>query len=270
MFSALLFTWLFYSLGVIAWLEPKPFGRANAEARINGLQSVNVPSANRAFEYTLPVSVRSAPSHDIANDNLIVDTKSSNTWIGANRIISKLAPASKPPTMPDYRLTKTQKGSSILIDQVLSPKGSSSKINPWPPIPKHLMDWTAFGGKAIHLLLWSNLFSQGTIPANEFSVSFEHSNELGQVNGELMFGGIDPRKHLPVRFDMLLALPSPLTKFAPANFSWRIDQTITYGENVTPILSATADAFARYQTVTGSMVDNNTGLLQITRLNDAQ
>jgi cathepsin E len=40
-----------------------------------------------------------------------------------------------------------------------------------------------------------NSSSPGTIPANEFSVSFPPLNELGQVNGELTFGGIDPRKY---------------------------------------------------------------------------
>ena len=50
---------------------------------------------------------------------------------------------------------------------------------PFPPLARAVTD---------------NLFSQGTITSNEVSVSFEPTQQLDNVNGELTFGGTDSSK----------------------------------------------------------------------------
>ena len=50
---------------------------------------------------------------------------------------------------------------------------------PFPPLARIVTD---------------NLFSQGTITSNEVAVSFEPTQQLDNVNGELTFGGTDSSK----------------------------------------------------------------------------
>jgi cathepsin E len=40
-----------------------------------------------------------------------------------------------------------------------------------------------------------NLFDQGIIQKNQVAVSFEPTNSIPIVNGELTFGGVDPTKY---------------------------------------------------------------------------
>ncbi|KAH9036489.1 acid protease [Lactarius pseudohatsudake] len=115
------------------------------------------------------------------------------------------------------------------------------------------------------------LFSQGTIPANLVSVSFEPTTNLSAPNGELTFGGTDSTKFTgSITF-------IPVTTTSPASEFWGINESIRYGASTT-ILSTTAgivdsgttliliatDAFNRYKTATGAVLDGNTGLLKIT------
>ncbi|KAH9008779.1 aspartic peptidase A1 [Lactarius hengduanensis] len=115
------------------------------------------------------------------------------------------------------------------------------------------------------------LFSQGTIPADLVSVSFEPTTNLSAPNGELTFGGTDSTKFTgSITF-------IPVTTTSPASEFWGINESIRYGASTT-ILSTTAgivdsgttliliatDAFNRYKTATGAVLDGNTGLLKIT------
>lgn len=116
-----------------------------------------------------------------------------------------------------------------------------------------------------------NLFSQGKIPSNLVSVSYNPITNASTVNGEIIFGDTDPNAFTgDITF-------TPLTATSPASEFWGIDQSVTYGTDV-PLLSSTAgivdtgttlvllasDAFETYQASTGATVDENTGLLQIT------
>ncbi|KAH9051557.1 aspartic peptidase A1 [Lactarius deliciosus] len=116
-----------------------------------------------------------------------------------------------------------------------------------------------------------DLFSQGTIPADLVSVSFEPTTNVSAPNGELTLGGTDSTKFTgSITF-------IPVTATFPANEFWGINESIRYGASTT-ILSTTAgivdsgttliliatDAFNRYKTATGAVLDGTTGLLKIT------
>jgi len=117
-----------------------------------------------------------------------------------------------------------------------------------------------------------NLFLEGTIDANEVSISFEPITDSSgtQLNGELTWGGTDSSKFTgSITF-------APITSTSPANTYWGLDASIAYGD--TNILSTTAgildtgtsliliatDAFNQYQSATGGVPDQSTGLLSIT------
>ncbi|KAG1794541.1 aspartic peptidase domain-containing protein [Suillus plorans] len=114
-----------------------------------------------------------------------------------------------------------------------------------------------------------NLHSQGTIHREVVSISFEPTTSTqSMVNGELTFGGTVRNKHGPITY-------TPITTTSPASKYWGIDQSISYGS--TTILSSTAgivdvgttfihiatDAFDQYQSLTGGTLDAATGLLLI-------
>ncbi|EKM61603.1 uncharacterized protein PHACADRAFT_84864, partial [Phanerochaete carnosa HHB-10118-sp] len=117
-----------------------------------------------------------------------------------------------------------------------------------------------------------NLFSQGTIPQDLVAVSFEPTTSDSITNGELTFGGTDSS-----RFTGSISF-APLTTTSPASAFWGIDESITYGTSKTSILTETAgivdtgttllliasDALTRYQSATGSVEDETTGLLRVT------
>jgi len=116
-----------------------------------------------------------------------------------------------------------------------------------------------------------NLFSQGSIPSHLVSVSFEPTTKDPNPNGELTFGGTDSSKFTGnITF-------VPITTTQPASEFWGIDQSVAFGNQT--ILASTAgivdtgttltllasDAFAAYQTATGAVLDDNTGLLKVTQ-----
>ncbi|KAH9052761.1 aspartic peptidase A1 [Lactarius vividus] len=116
-----------------------------------------------------------------------------------------------------------------------------------------------------------NLFSEGIIPADLVSMSFEPTTNTSVTNGELTFGGTDP-----TRFTGTITFIPATTTFPASEFGG-IDESIRYGTSTT-ILSTTAgivdsgtsliliatDAFNRYKTATGAVLDASTGLLRIT------
>ncbi|KAH8102723.1 acid protease [Cristinia sonorae] len=117
-----------------------------------------------------------------------------------------------------------------------------------------------------------NLFAQGTIPENLVAVSFEPSTSISDTNGVVTFGSVDSS-----RFTGDIHFTSR-TQVQNSSLWWGIDQTLTYGQS-TPILSQSTagivdtgttllllntDAFVTYQTATGAVLDDRTGLLQFT------
>ncbi|KAH9057488.1 aspartic peptidase A1 [Lactarius vividus] len=258
--------------------------KAKQSGTMSSSAVVSVGVTNVGVLYEVSVGVGSPPT----SYNLIIDTGSSNTWVGAGTPYVETS-------------TSVQTGDSV---SVTYGSGSFSgtefldtvTIGPGLVIPGQSIGVastsTGFDGfdgilgiGPVDLTLGTlspdsntliptvtdNLFSQGTITSDLVSVSFEPTTTTSVKNGELTFGGTDSTK-----FTGTLTF-SPGTGTFPASEFWGINESIRYGTS-TSILSTTAgivdtgttliliatDAFNRYKSATGAVLDNTTGLLKIT------
>ncbi|KAG2072515.1 acid protease [Suillus decipiens] len=241
------------------------------------------PVTNTGGGYIAVVDIGSPPRAY----NLLVDTGSSNTWIGASTkyVVTKTSVNTHQPVKVGYGsggfagteyldtvtlgrgLTITKQ--SIGVASTLS--GFSDDVDGILGLgPVDLTEDTLTNSpeKTIPTVT-ENLHSQGTIPRVVVSVFFEPSSSKVETKGELTFGGTDATKYTGhIGY-------TPITTTKPASTYWGINESITYGSQT--ILSSTAgivdtgttfiliatDAFAKYQSATGATLDNTTGLLTI-------
>jgi len=240
------------------------------------------PVTNEATTYTAAVDVGSPPT----TFNLIVDTGSSNTWVGAT------TPYTETSTSQDTgNEVLVEYGSGLFFGEEFIDKVSFGGLTiPQQSIgvaeitegfegvdgilgigPTDLTEDTTSNGGTVPTVL-DNAFSLGLLDSKEIGISFEPTTSLSVTNGELTFGGTDSSKFTgDIHF-------VPLTTTSPANEFVGIDQTITYGTAGETVLAETAgiadtgttllliasDAFATYQDLTGAVPDENTGLLSLT------
>ncbi|CAL1694484.1 unnamed protein product [Somion occarium] len=262
--------------------------RQLAEAKISGKLNedavISTPATNQAVDYVVNVAVGSPAT----TYSLLVDTGSSNTWVGAGKVYVRTGTS----TQTNDRVSVTygsgsfsgteftdtvSLGSSLTIQrQSIGVASRSQGFNGVDGIlgigPVDLTTGTLSPDTSSTVpTVTDNLFSQGVITQNLVAVSFEPTTSLSSTNGELTFGGTDSSK-----FTGSISF-APITRTSPASEFWGIDQTIRYGAS-TSILSSTAgivdtgttltliasDALRRYQTATGAVLDNNTGLLRLT------
>ncbi|KAL4245114.1 Polyporopepsin [Abortiporus biennis] len=244
----------------------------------------SIPATNAAVDYTVQVGIGSPPT----TYTLLVDTGSSNTWIGAGKAYVRTPTSIQTPDTVSVSygsgsfsgiefLDTVNLGAGLIINN--QSIGVANKTAGFGGIDGILgigpVDLTV-GTLRPHTsssvpTVTDNLFSKGVISANLVSVSFAPTNSISSVNGELTFGGIDSSKFTgSIRF-------APITTTYPASFFWGINQSIRYSTG-TAILSTTAgivdtgttliliasDAFARYQAATGAVLDNQVGLLRLT------
>ncbi|KAI0767716.1 aspartic proteinase precursor [Fomes fomentarius] len=218
---------------------------------------VPVPVTNQAVIYTVSLGVGTPPTQY----DLIVDTGSSNTWIGAGK---------------DYVKTESSVdtgeevvvfyGSGFFFGEEYTETVTLGDLvieNQGVGVADFAIGFDGYDG-----------ILGGAIDAALVGISFEPTTEEIVTNGALTFGGIDETK-----FDGELAYV-PITSTSPASSYVGIDQSITYGSAGTEVLAATAgitdtgttliliasDAFAVYQNLTGGVADDqNTGLLKLTQ-----
>lgn len=256
----------------------------NAQKPIDKLKTrEDVPVTNKAVTYTISVGVGSPPT----NYNLIVDTGSSNTWVGAN------APYEHTSTSLDTgkQVSVTYGSGSfsgtefydqltfssdLVFNQSIGVASTSSGFNDVNGIlgigPVNLTQGTVQDVDSVPTVV-DSLFEQGLIENNLVSVFFQptigdNTNPAG--TGELNFGGIDET----IGFDIFY---TPITSTSPASQYWGINQTVSFPDQ--PILPQSAgivdtgttltllasDAFAAYQKATGATMDDATGLLKLSR-----
>ncbi|KAG2114175.1 aspartic peptidase domain-containing protein [Suillus discolor] len=245
----------------------------------------SVPIANVGTGYLIAVGIGSPPT----TYDLIVDTGTSVTWIGAKQAYvqtSTSIDALEPMAVTydsgaaswsgsEYIDTFTF-GSGLTIPQqsfgVASETsgtfGTADGILGLGPVGLTAGSLTDEPTTTIPTVT-DNLHSQGTIHREVVSISFEPITGVREiVNGELTFGGTVRNKHGPITY-------TPITTTSPASAYWGIDQSISYGS--TTILFSTAgivdvdttfiliatDAFDQYQSLTGGTLDPATGLLLI-------
>ncbi|KAM5546168.1 hypothetical protein V8D89_000294 [Ganoderma adspersum] len=243
---------------------------------------INVPVTNQAFMYTASVGVGTPPT----SYELIVDTGSSNTWVGAGT--PYVNTSSSVDTGADVQVSygsgfvigeeytdTVTIGKLVIKNQGIGVAEFSSGFSGVDGIlglgPVGLTEGTTSSGGEVPTIV-DNAFAQGLIHAKVVGISFEPTTQESVTNGELTFGGVDHRKFTgPIKY-------VPITSTSPASGYVGIDQSITYGSSGTTILSSTAgitdtgttlvliasDALAVYQQATGAVEDDNVGLLKLT------
>ncbi|KAH9885223.1 acid protease [Cubamyces lactineus] len=244
----------------------------------------DVPATNEGVSYVVEVGVGTPAT----TYTLIVDTGSSNTWVGAGKRYIKTS-SSKQTTNTVSVTYGSGDFSGIEFQDTVSLGtglkatgqgiGAASRSHGFSGVDGILgigptgltLDTLSPDLNSEIPTITDTLFKQHVIPAHEVSVSFEPTNKEDVVNGELIFGGTDSSKFIsPITF-------APITHTSPASEFFGIDQSIRYGSS-TNILSKTAgivdtgttltliatDAMKKYQHVTGAVMDQTTGLLRLT------
>ncbi|KAI8972455.1 acid protease [Trametes punicea] len=264
--------------------------RARANSKLTGVSFVtdadgSVAAENQAIDYVVNVGIGTPPT----TYSLLVDTGSSNTWVGAGR---PYVPTSS--SIQTHNTVTVSYGSgsfsgvefadTVSVGDGLTVycqgvgaaqssqgfEGVDGIIGIGPP-DLTLNTLSPDTGSTIPTIT-DNLFTQGVISEHLVSVSFEPTTSTDDVNGELTFGGIDSSKFTgSITF-------APITSTSPSSEFFGIDQSVRYGSS-TSILSTTAgivdtgttlmllatDALERYKSATGAVLDNTTGLLRITQ-----
>jgi len=259
---------------------------ALAESKSSGTSPVkraSVPITNKAVSYVASVGVGSPPTQY----SLIVDSGSSNIWVGAGKPYVPTSSSSDTGESVNVSYGSGSFSGKEYTDTVsLGPRlkiikqsiGVANKSTGFDGVdgivgigPVDLTSGTLSPSSSeLVPTVTDNLHSQGTIPADIVSVSFEPTTTSDNTNGVLTFGGVDESKFIgPIFF-------TPITTTSPASTFWGIDQSIHYGTKT--ILSTTAgivdtgttliliatDAFKTYQEATGAVPDDATGLLKLT------
>ncbi|KAH9065697.1 aspartic peptidase A1 [Lactarius vividus] len=245
--------------------------KAKQSGTLSHAAVVSVGVTNVAVVYQASVGVGSPAT----SYNLLIDTGSSNTWVGAGKAYVKTSTSvqtrdSVSVTYGSGSFSGTEFTDTVTIGPGLVIPGQSIGV------ASTSTGFSGFDGilgiGPVDLTLGTlspdtntpiptvtdNLFSQGTITSNLVAVSFEPTTTASVKNGELTFGGTDSTK-----FTGTLTFIPGTTTF-PASEFWGINESIRYGASTT-ILSTTAgivdtgttlvllatDAFNRYKTATG-------------------
>ncbi|KAG1898130.1 acid protease [Suillus fuscotomentosus] len=252
-------------------------------ARIQALQaggSSSISATNDVMIYTADIGVGSPATYY----TVLVDTGSSNTWIGANKSYEKTSTSQDTGNTfsvqygdnsyasgEEYTDTVTLNSDLVIDNQSIGVASKYSGMDGLDGLlglgPVDLTDDTVSNTDEVPTVT-DNLYKQGTISSEVLGVFFTPASS-DDSSGELTFGGYDASK---ITGDISYV---PITSQSPASEYWGIDQSISYGS--TPILDETAgivdtgttliliasDAFDKYQAATGATFDETVGLLQI-------
>ncbi|KAJ7492341.1 aspartic peptidase A1 [Mycena latifolia] len=257
--------------------------RSAAKKGLASRAVISEPVDNQVVTYIASVGVGSPAT----TYSLIVDTGSSNTWVGATQSYVVTSTSTKTTQTVAVSYGSGSFSGTEYTDQVtlasglVIPKqsiGVASRSSGFDGVdgilgigPVDLTEGTLTKSPTTLIpTVTDNLFSQGTITGDVIGISFEPTTSEDDVNGSLAFGGTDSTK-----FTGSIAYTS-VTSTTPAGDYWGINQSITYG--TTSILSTTAgivdtgttliyiatNAFTKYKSATGAVADSATGLLRIT------
>ncbi|EKM51579.1 uncharacterized protein PHACADRAFT_261805 [Phanerochaete carnosa HHB-10118-sp] len=232
--------------------------------------------------YTASVGVGSPAT----SYTLLIDTGSSNTWVGASQKYVKTSTSKSTGDSVNVSYGSGSFSGTEFTDTVtLGPTlvienqsiGVASQAQGFQGVdgilgvgPTDLTANTVSGQDQVPTVV-DNLFSQGTITSDSLGIFYEPTTQDGAINGELTFGGIDQSK---ITSDVGFV---PITSTSPASMYWGIDQDISYGQSQslvtgspgivdtgTTLLMLATDVFQAYQKATGATNDQTTGLLKLT------
>ncbi|KIJ66218.1 hypothetical protein HYDPIDRAFT_86415 [Hydnomerulius pinastri MD-312] len=246
-------------------------------------RTASIAVTNEAVSYIAAVGVGSPAT----TYNLIVDTGSSNTWVGAGTAYVKTSTSESTGEAvavsygsgsfsgEEYTDTVTLGSGLTITKQSIGVATTSTGFTGVDGIvgigPLDLTEGTLTNDETATIpTVTDNLYSEGTIAQTVVGVFFAPTTSDDDTNGELTFGGVDTTKYTGT------LTYTPLTTTYPASYYWGINESITYGS--TTILAETAgivdtgttlillasNAYSKYQSATGSTLDNNTGLLRLT------
>ncbi|KAG2363833.1 aspartic peptidase domain-containing protein [Suillus spraguei] len=252
-------------------------------ARIQILQAGGSPSVNATnvgTTYTAEIGVGSPATYY----TLLLDTGSSNTWIGANEPYKRTTTSQDTGgafyvsygddgyvSGKEYRDTITLNSDLVIYNQSIGVASRHSEMYGLDGLlglgPVDLTEGTINNTYEVATVM-DNLYTQKELSSEVLGVFFAPPSS-DDSSGELTFGGYDASK---ITRDISYV---PITSTSPANRYWGIDQSIMYGN--TPILNETAgivdtgttfiliatDAFHKYRSATGGTLDEDTGLLKI-------
>ncbi|OAX32261.1 acid protease [Rhizopogon vinicolor AM-OR11-026] len=254
--------------------------RARVQALIQNGGNPSISAADTSPRlYTTEIGVGTPPTYH----KLLVDTGSSNTWIGANQSYVKTTTSkdtgsqfsitygsSNTVVGEEYLDTVTLNSDLVIGNQSIGVASAGYNAGLTGGIdgilglgPVDSTQGTISNVFEVPTVL-DNLYQQKTISSEVFGLFFSPAS-AGDTTGELTFGGYDSSKI------------TGSVGYVPAivNGYWGIDQSISYGN--TSILSQTSgiidtgtttiliptDAFNKYKAATGAISDDVTGLLQI-------
>ncbi|KAG1861932.1 aspartic peptidase domain-containing protein [Suillus tomentosus] len=239
---------------------------------------------NAIVTYTAQVGVGSPATECKIDHTLIIDTGSSNTWLGAATSYSPTSTSVDTGNTvsvsygsgyfsgEEYTDTVHLSAGLVIDEQSIGVASFSEGFEGVDGIlgigPTGLTEGTISNVDVVPTVT-DNLYSQGVIDTRALGIYFVPAAASDSI-GELTFGGHDSLK---ITSSVTYV---PLTTTSPASNYWGIDQSISYGGST--ILSETAgivdtgttlvliasNAFSTYQAVTGGVLDQTTGLLTIT------
>ncbi|KAF8626022.1 hypothetical protein AX15_005112 [Amanita polypyramis BW_CC] len=246
-------------------------------------QTINEPIDNVAVTYVASIGVGSPATYY----NLIVDTGSSNTWVGAGKKYVRTRSSKQTRDTVSVQYGSGSFKGTEYVDNVTIEPGFT--IRQSIGVATTAIGFTGYDGilgigpvdltrgtlspdtNKIIPTVTDNAYNQGFLRVNKIGISFEPTVLPSTVNGELSWGGIDRRKFTgPITY-------APITSTFPSSLYWGIDQSITYGDSTdiltdasgivdtgTTLIMLASDAFATYVSATGGVMDHSVGLLTIT------
>ncbi|KIJ17619.1 hypothetical protein PAXINDRAFT_9562 [Paxillus involutus ATCC 200175] len=225
--------------------------------------------------YTTPVGVGNPPTEC----TLLIDTGSSNTWIGANTPYNPTSTSQGTGntinvsygfgTMSgkEYIETVTLSPTFVIQHQSIGVASSAEGFTDVDDIlglgPVGLTQGTVSNTPEVPTVT-DNLYAQGTIPSDSLGIFYEPRRRRARsMASSPLVEPIIPSQY-PGEINFV-----PLTATSPASNYWGIDQSVTYGGSTT-ILNRTAgivdtgttllllatDAFQSYQQATGATLDH--------------
>ncbi|EIW80819.1 acid protease [Coniophora puteana RWD-64-598 SS2] len=245
-----------------------------------GKRDGTVSVTNAQVTYTASVGVGSPATQY----TLLIDTGSSNTWVGADKEYTPSSSAKDTGNTvevsygsgsfsgEEYTDTVTLGDGLVIKNQSIGVASFAQGFQGVDGIlgvgPTDLTSGTVSSEDTVPTVT-DNLYSAGTINTEVLGIYYAPAAGSDST-GELSFGRVDTSK---TTGDVAYV---PITSMAPASQYWGIDQSISYGS--TSILDKTAgvvdtgttlvliasDAFQAYQKATGATADSATGLLKVT------
>ncbi|EIW77123.1 acid protease [Coniophora puteana RWD-64-598 SS2] len=237
--------------------------KATGHRKRDGTVSVT----NAAISYTASVGV----GEPATQYNLLIDTGSANTWIGASTTYNPTSSSmdsgntvnvtygSGSFSGEEYTDTVTLSEGLVIKSQSIGVASTSQGFQGVDGIlgigPFALTQGT-LNKLDIVVTVTENLQSQGTISTDAVGIYFAPAAS-DDSSGELSFGGPDSSK---TTSDVAYV---PLTLTSPASHYWGIDRFVSYGSQT--ILGSTTGIVDTGTTLyTGAQTDSATGLLKIT------